>query len=70
MTAPVCDMCGEPGELRVFSFDGWIPDEHWCRECYGGPHEEHEWTDFPLVQPPLSPAAAYLTEAAKRRNGV
>lgn len=49
MTAPVCDMCGEPGELRVFSFDGWVPDEAWCAECFGKP-EEIDFADLPLVQ--------------------
>lgn len=45
-----CDLCGDDrAELRLFSFDGWVPDEAWCRECYGT-HEEHEYTDFPLVK--------------------
>lgn len=46
-----CDLCGDDkAELRLFGFDGWVPDEAWCRECYSGPHEEHEYKDFPLVQ--------------------
>ncbi len=46
-----CDHCGEEcAKLRVMPFGGWIPDENWCRECYGGPHEEHEWQDFKLVK--------------------
>lgn len=46
-----CDLCGDDeAELRLFSFDGWVPDERWCRECFGGPHEESEFTDFPLAQ--------------------
>ncbi len=45
-----CDLCGDnEAELRTFSFDGWVPDETWCRECYGI-HDEHEFTDVPLAQ--------------------
>lgn len=45
-----CDMCGEDTpELRLFTFDQWVPDEAWCRECYGE-RDEADFTDFQLVQ--------------------
>ena len=45
-----CDLCGDDQtELRLFTFGGWVPDEAWCRECYST-HDEHEYTDFPLVK--------------------
>lgn len=45
-----CDLCGDDrAELRLFSFDGWVPDEAWCRECYGI-RDEAEFADFPIVQ--------------------
>ena len=45
-----CYLCGDDtAELRLFSFDGWVPDEMWCRECYGT-QEEADFTDFPLAQ--------------------
>lgn len=44
-----CELCGEDHvELREIST---LPNASiWCRPCYGGPHDEHEWTDFPLAQ--------------------
>ena len=45
-----CDLCGsDEAELRLFSFDGWVPDERWCAECFGV-RDENEFRDFPLAQ--------------------
>ncbi len=45
-----CALCGDDeAELRLFTFSGWVPDEMWCRECFGRT-EEMEFTDFPLAQ--------------------
>lgn len=58
VTAPTwaepCENCAGSG---LVIGDGGDP--RLCPKCKGD-----------TVQPPLSPAAAYLTEAAKRRNGV
>lgn len=45
-----CDLCGDwHAELRLFTFDGWVPDERWCRECFGT-SREMDFTDFPIIQ--------------------
>lgn len=45
-----CASCGEDqAELRLLDFNGWVPNEAWCGECFGTP-EELEFKDLPLVQ--------------------
>ena len=51
-----CDCCGcWHVELRLIDQDGWGPDVHICRECFGTP-DECDFTDLPLIQKAISHA--------------
>ena len=48
--SPECHYCGDnKSELRVLEYDGYIPDELTCEECFSGADDGPYFDDLPLI---------------------